>query len=593
MSEAPPAPAVAGRRVSLAIWASWDVPVGFATEGMNRVVAFLVEGAAVSRRVTLHVCVRPVNEAPARAMLEALRAKEGEDWTLHVIQDDAYRGLRHRLTPYAKSMLALSDRRMGQALFAAGLLALPFLMARTLLRPVWRLALKSGLRLAVAALRDPMQAVPAITSGLRRLRLSAMVRFANELDRWAQIRRAQLEPRKAYLSVAAPTSGLIGARHGASVLARPVRVAGLDPARVDAWLSLMSNMIVPPALPGRRAMMLPDALMLDFGSNWTRRDTLPDGWMTNWLRLVKQNAETSSAIVTFSAHVARQHGVERLGLDPSKMKIVPCAPYDLKPSMPFLAADRRRTPESRLQAATLLRSFARQRDWRYLSDFPLEHVDYVAVSTAERPSKNLSLVVEALRILVQDRFTGTKLLMTTTLHEDPDTPAFRCGKLIRDHGLALDALSVPVLPNSEHAAFYHAAAVTVHASFFEGVDTPLPFSESVSVGTPCIMARGPHTEEMLQRFPRLAPFVFDPYDPEALADSIQDAIARREEILDIQLSVYAQMQKRSWSRVVEEYATAATGIPLTPVETLDGLCREPPLLGDEQVGPARRRIAQQ
>jgi glycosyltransferase involved in cell wall biosynthesis len=332
----------------------------------------------------------------------------------------------------------------------------------------------------------------------------------------------------------------------------------------------MADMVLPATIPGRRAMLLPDAMMLDFGSTWNAAHLHPDGFIATWFPYARRNIARSDAIITFSSHVARRHVVEALGADPAQLRVVPHAPPDLAPLLDFLPQGRRRSAESRARAAAMLRRHAASRGWAYLADFPLEHVDYIAVSTQERPSKNISLVIEALRILVQERFGTTKLLMTTEVIDDPATPFLRSHGLIREHGLMLDAVSVPRLPNPEHAALYHAAAITVHPSFFEGGDAPFPFSESVSVGTPCLMARGPHTEELLAAHPELAPFMFDPYDAEALADAILRGIAQRDALLDVQLAVHERMRRRSWGQVAEEYAAAASGVPLAPVRQLAG-----------------------
>jgi glycosyltransferase involved in cell wall biosynthesis len=582
-------------RVALGVWVAWDFPVNFVGEGMSRLLAMLIEGAAQSGRVILHVCVRPVNEAAARAMLQGLRAREGADWTLNVIEQVAppmplvpRHAIRDIPPPpeqpvLARRLAAISDARIGMGLFAASVAALPLLVLRSLLRPLWRLAVRSGLGLGIAALRDPVGAAPAISVALRRLRLAPLRRLADGLDAWAAQRRSErhaaatgsrVAAEQAVAARAPDGTGRDDASRAPAEPARPAdppwEVRSLDYAKVDAWLALMADMVLPASIPGRRAMLLPDALMLDFGSTWNAAHLDPAGFIATWFPYARRNIAGSDAIITFSSHVARRHAVEALGADPSRLRIVPHAPPDLAPLLDFLPHGRRRSTESRAQAAAMLRRHAASRGWAYLADFPLEHVDYIAVSTQERPSKNISLVIEALRILVQERFGTIKLLMTTEVIDDPATPFLRSHGLIREHGLMLDAVSVPRLPNPEHAALYHAAAITVHPSFFEGGDAPFPFSESVSVGTPCLMARGPHTEELLAAHPDLAPFVFDPFDAEALADAILRGIAQRDALLDVQMAVHERMRRRSWGQVAEEYAAAASGVPLAPVRRLAG-----------------------
>ncbi|WP_237214353.1 glycosyltransferase family protein [Falsiroseomonas oryziterrae] len=566
------APTVEGRRLSVAVLAGWAVPVRFSTEGLTRLLGFLVQGAAESGRVTFHVCVRPVNMASARAMLESLRAREGLDWTLHAIEgahDVAAAGGMTVASAGAGAtgrLLGVPDKRIARWLFAAGVVGTPLLMARALLRPVWRFAWQHGLRVSVAAARDPVGAAPEVAVGLRRLRAPVFRRWADELERWSKERRLTEAVGMEMGDDAQDQPGPENAP--AQAFEEPNwRVPSLTQP-VDAWLSLFASHLVPAALPGRRAMIFADALALDFGASMNPADLGPGGALHQWFLDVRRNLTRCDTVVTFSRHVAVRHAVDGMDAEPDRIAIVPHAPPDLSADLPFLPASRRRTPESRAEAAQLLRQHAAKRRWRYLADFPLEHVDYIAMSTQERPSKNLSAAVEAVRILVQERHGSTKLLMTTPLVSDAATPYLRIAAKVRRDGLALDALSVPGLPAAEHAALYHAAALTVHPAFFEGGDAPFPFAESVSVGTPCLMARGPHTEELLESYPSLEPFIFDPYDPEALADLIERSIPQRDAILDVQLAAYSRMQERRWATVAEEYASAATGTPLVPVRRL-------------------------
>ena len=113
------------------------------------------------------------------------------------------------------------------------------------------------------------------------------------------------------------------------------------------------------------------------------------------------------------------------------------------------------------------------------------------------------------------------------------------------------------LPREVHAALFHAAAVTVHASFFEGIIGCLPFYESVSVGTPCLFARGPHTSELLATEPELARFTFDPYDTDGLCRLIKQTIDKRDSVLKVQAGVYARLRSRTWADTADGYVAAA------------------------------------
>jgi glycosyltransferase involved in cell wall biosynthesis len=192
-----------------------------------------------------------------------------------------------------------------------------------------------------------------------------------------------------------------------------------------------------------------------------------------------------------------------------------------------------------------------------LADFPFEDVSYVAVSTQDRATKNIPIVIEAVRRLVRKEHYNVKLLMTTILVEDE--PGCTVPAALRQARLHLDALSLPRLPKAEHAAFYHCAAVTVHPALFEGGTMAFPFPESVGLGTPCLMAHGPHIEEMLESFPELEPWVFDPYDTDELTGLIRTTIENRESVLTTQLTSFERMRSRTWAQAAGEYADAVLG----------------------------------
>jgi glycosyltransferase involved in cell wall biosynthesis len=133
-------------------------------------------------------------------------------------------------------------------------------------------------------------------------------------------------------------------------------------------------------------------------------------------------------------------------------------------------------------------------------------------------------------------------------------PGERLTHLVHNTGMGLDALSLPDLPPDVHAALYHCAMVTVHPSFFEGGIGVFPFAESVSLGTPCLMARGPHSLEFLEQEPTYEPFIFDPYNVEALVALIRYSIENRVEILDTQVEILNRLLQRNWATVADEYS---------------------------------------
>lgn len=318
---------------------------------------------------------------------------------------------------------------------------------------------------------------------------------------------------------------------------------------VDGWLILFPHFDSGVLLNGRKVLVFPDAIPCVFpvfeGNVWAE-----EGGHRQWLRRIERTVLAADRVITFSEHVAKEHAVKLFGVSADDIDVIPHALPDLGALLPFVT-DGARTVETTRTAAGLLRAHFRDGGNVYLSDFPFEEVNYVAVSTKDRVTKNMRRVVSAVENLLRKKFVDIKLFTTAEI------PAAGEGisRIVWGHGLEGDVVSMPELPRDVHAAFFHCAALTVHPSFFEGGSAPFPFGESVSVGTPCIMAEGPHTRELAADYPQMGRYMFDPYDGASLEALIEDVLARRPEVLAHQRTIYEQLMRASdWERVALSYA---------------------------------------
>lgn len=323
---------------------------------------------------------------------------------------------------------------------------------------------------------------------------------------------------------------------------------------VDAWISLFPNQTGAQLLDAPVSTIFPDAIGLayhDFDDgSWSAK-----GPPVAWRNRVEATLKTMNNVITFSSHVARDQVTGFFGVAPERIRVIPHAPPTLEGILPFVS-NGERTEESRFRAAEMLRRHAAQRGLSYLIDFPFEHVRFVAVSTQDRVTKNIRVAVEAIEGLVRQWHEQFKLIMTAQVHFGSTwTPTPAAIELAQ---LQFDVLSMPDLPREVHAAFYHCAEVTVHPSVFEGGRGVFPYYESISVGTPCLMADGPHVVEFMQDAPELAPFVFDPNDAQQLARILLDTSRRRDEVTALQSATFARLRQRTWDQVAREYVDAAT-----------------------------------
>jgi glycosyltransferase involved in cell wall biosynthesis len=332
-----------------------------------------------------------------------------------------------------------------------------------------------------------------------------------------------------------------------------MRVAALP--ETDGWLLLRADFVNGLQLPGRKIALFPNAIPLDFPLHWDAAGR----WET-WKRKTAQTLAAVDGVITLSRHEAERHVTGFFGLPHAKVTPMPTAPPDFCSLLPVSTPNRVATPNSRRAAANTLRGYAVARGQAYLTDFPFEDVPYIVVAARNCRTNNIAIALEAVRLLLRREYFDVKLFTSAR---------FEIGKLsdllwkaIHDGGMQMDALSVPDLSRATHAALYHCAAVTVHPSFVEGGVGCLTFGESISVGTPCLMAIGPHSLELLDEEPSLQPFLFDPYDAEALAVLIRRTIVDRPAALAVQQGIWQRQARRSWGDVAEKYAAFVSGMPV-------------------------------
>jgi glycosyltransferase involved in cell wall biosynthesis len=540
-------------RVRVGIWSALVEPGCWQGEDVRRMLTGLVEGAAACGTVTFCVDVSATNYAPTLRILQQLAARKGVDWTLTTDGAAPVEGLppivgdrqQPRSPPpdLAGQRTWLMRRPPSQVrwlLVGLVVILLPLQILHTLLRPAWRFLWRNGLsaapgllRLARLAWRDPVVAAAALVP--------------------------TLDERKSW-----PAQGIgraLGAWHAAhrtNYNYRNVNPVGLPEA--DGWLLLEPDCVGGLNLPGRRFVLFLDALPLDFPFHWEAAEWEPGARWDTWVRRASETLAGVDGVITPSNHVAERHVTRRFGVPCAKVTPVPAATSDLRHLLPVCASGREPTRKSRCAAADIFRRHAAERGWSYLAEFPFEDVQYVVVSGDDRPMGNIPLAVEAVRLLLLRDYFDIKLFMTA--HLDPSKPDSRVRHAVRDAKMRFEALSVPDLPPEVHAALYHCGAVTVHAAFCESGVGALPFWDSISVGTPCLLARGPHSLELLAQEPALEPFLFDPYDAEALARLIRQIIADRPAALGAQDAMLARLTRRSWGDVAEEYAAAISGLPV-------------------------------
>ncbi len=487
-------------RRRLGIWTEWDHGVDWNVEGLTRLVRFLIEGTASLGDAHVVVFVRRHNRQAAWDSLSRAHATAGVDWSIAVVGD--------------------SFERPGSALFdrTYGPLADEECVAELYVDVLGREADADGLVHWTTFLRDG--GTPA----------ELATKFLESEERAARL-PVDDTPRFDHAAIS------------------DVHADELDGA-VDGWLLLRPDFELGLSLPGRRVALLADGIPIDLPLR--QPELWEDGGpAARWKESTQRVLDEVDGVITFSRHVADRHAAGTFGVPADRIATILHAPPDLAPLLSWLAADRRRTPQSRTAASRALGSISTQRRWTYLIDFPFDEIDYVAIASRDRPTKNFSVAVRAIDQLVRGEFRNIKLFTTAAM--DPLDLSADLPRMLAETYLYLDVVAMSDLPPYEHASLLHGAAVTVHPSPIEGGTFPFQFAESLSVGTPCLIADGAHTSELLADHPTLAPWVFDPYDHRRLARLIVDTIEARDEVVAAQAVVDARLRERTWNDVAAEY----------------------------------------
>lgn len=322
---------------------------------------------------------------------------------------------------------------------------------------------------------------------------------------------------------------------------------------VAGWIVTFPYFNAAVFLNGSKAVLMPDAIPYEVPLGWIESwGSL--GYWPEWRHIASSTCRAADAVITFSRHVAERSCIGLLGVERDKIHVVPLAGPDLIRELPFVRR-RTKTPESKAQAAAILREHAAIRGLAYLRNFPFEQCTFLATATQDRPTKNLGLAAEATQRIVHRDRQSMKLFVTAPFVFGAAWT--RLPTVVERHQVNRDVVSMHNLPRQVHAALFHAATLTIHPSFYEGIIGCLPLYESVSVGTPCLFARGPHTNELLEAEPEFVPFAFDPNDAEGLVSLIKRTLEDLDGALEVQERLCAKLRKWTWSDVASGYVTAA------------------------------------
>lgn len=311
---------------------------------------------------------------------------------------------------------------------------------------------------------------------------------------------------------------------------------------VKAWLSPTAfwpefNNIAAPGL-----LCVPDVLVAEFPAGFAQNPQMLGNFET-----LERTIRGGRFFVTYSSRVKWDTLVDRYGVNPADISVIPHGSSDLSPWIVTkgLADDASATTQ---YCQVLLQEALHRigRD-RYVKRLDSGSIPFLFYASQFRPNKNVILLLQAYRFLLREQFIHHKLILTGDPNRNPPILDF-----VREHGLTKDVIFLHGLTTPELAACYYLADLAVNPSLSEG-GFPFTFTEALSVNTPVVMARIPVTEEVLVD-PRLREVtLFDPYDHKDAASRIEWGLNNRDALLSTQQVAYNELRQRTWRDVVDEY----------------------------------------
>jgi len=318
---------------------------------------------------------------------------------------------------------------------------------------------------------------------------------------------------------------------------------------VDTWLVPNPMWSSAKYLIRPKLVWFHDFLLVEFPQSYPRKLFLE--FQSN----VKDFVSAGAFFIFTSPYVKEKHGHEFCGIPREQSALILNSPIDGLPALEGASADPR-------DAGDFIRDELKEnlRRWcspahaelffHHISSYPFEKVPYFFVSSQNREHKGFLRLAQAHAALLRERYFQYSIF-TTALVDVAGSSALE--QFLRAKLLLGDFMSVGKVSETTHALLYKFARLTIHPSTFEG-NLPLPFAESVSVGTPCIMPYSRAYADYLD--PALHPWVFYNATQTGLIDKVAEVEERRSDFISAQRDVLSQLRKHSLKDFFKLHAEA-------------------------------------
>lgn len=291
-------------------------------------------------------------------------------------------------------------------------------------------------------------------------------------------------------------------------------------------------------------MVFPDLVLQEFPLRFADPST-----ELTYARIVDA-VQRAQRVICYSEHTKMRQVVHGVGLSPEQVDVIGHARVDLSSHLsPSGAAsdpaERRRMAIAVLHTMEHAPSRARR---RMEPNWPCE--PYLFYASQYRGHKNILALLRAIAILRHRQAAQVRLVLTCDRKAGSELD-----RALSLYDLDARVLFTPRVSDRELAALYTCAAAAVNPTLFEG-GFPFTFTEAFSVGTPSLMSDIPLVRERVVDPSLRARMLFDPLDPQDLADKIQWSLGNRDRLLEMQRPLYESFP--TWTTVAQRYCDSLT-----------------------------------
>ena len=182
----------------------------------------------------------------------------------------------------------------------------------------------------------------------------------------------------------------------------------------------------------------------------------------------------------------------------------------------------------------------------YWNRFAWDKQKYVLYSSQARGQKNILSLLRSIEILRHRQGDPVRLVLTCER-----SPGSELDLFVSEHRLDAWVLFAPGVSNQVLSSLYCWASLAVNPTLFEG-GFPFTFTEAYSVGTPSLLSDIPMVREKIHDDSLRNTMLFDPLNPQDLADKIQWGLMHREQLAQSQRGLFEAFP--TWTAVAQRYS---------------------------------------